>query len=120
MTLAQLALVLAVLAALCGVDVLQRRAYADYKDTFVFFYADWCSHCTRLKPEWTKFQAGAVDALPGMKTLGIESSAGTAAGNLFNVTSFPTVVYVDPSGRRHDYRGQRTSEQLTSFAAGLR
>lgn len=120
MTLAQLALVLAVIGVLCGVDVLQRRAYADYKDTFVFFYADWCSHCTRVKPEWAKFQTGAASTLPGLHTLAVESSGGTPAGNLFNVTSFPTLVYVDPSGRRHDYRGKRTSDELTAFARGLR
>ena len=120
MTLAQLALVLAVLTTLYGADVLQRRMYADYKDTLLFFYADWCGHCVAFKKEWARFQTTAARDLPGLKTLALESSSGNAAGNLFNVSSYPTLVYVDSAGRRHDYGGHRTSEGLAAFVSGLR
>ena len=56
MTTSELALIAALLVALYAADALQRRMYADYKDTFIFFFADWCGHCRRFKGEWATFQ----------------------------------------------------------------
>lgn len=120
MLLARLVFVMAILAALYGADVLQRRANAAYTDTFLFFYADWCGHCKSFMPQWSRFTASASRSQPGMTTLAIESSNGNAAGARFNVDSFPTLIYVDRTGRRHDYTGPRSSEGLLSFVAGLR
>ena len=120
MTIAQLAFVIAVLAFMCGADVLERRKYAAYKDTVLFFYADWCSHCTRFKPEWARFQSQAKQKQPGMQLVALESSQPSQAGALFDVSSFPTIVYVDRAGRRHDFKGRRSSEGVSAFVDQLR
>lgn len=120
MLLAKLAFTVAVLTVFYAADLLQRRAYAAYKDTFILFYADWCGHCKTFMPEWSRFEASAARDFPDMKTIALESSSGNATGALFDVNSFPTLIYVDRSGRRHDYSGPRSSQGLLSFLSETR
>ncbi len=120
MLLARLVFLIAVVAVLYGADVLQRRAYAEYQDTCMLFYADWCGHCKSFMPQWTRFESAAPRSLQGTRTLALGSSSGNAAGALFGVSSFPTIIYVDRMCRRHDYTGPRTSESLTAFVSNLR
>lgn len=120
MLLARLAFAVVIVAALYAADVLQRRTYAAYEDTLILFYADWCGHCKSFMPQWSRFTASASRMYPEMATLAVESSNGNAIGAVFNVASFPTLVYIDRNCRRHNYTGPRTSEGLLSFVAGLR
>lgn len=119
MTTSELVLVAALLVALYAADALQRRMYADYKDTFIFFFADWCDHCRRFKGEWATFQQNAPKSLAGMRTTAAESSDGGTM-KLFGVSSYPTLVYIDRAGRRHDYGGSRNSGAMITFAGKLR
>jgi len=76
-----------------------KRAGAEKKLVMVNFYADWCRWCTVL--EETTFSDGAVQAELGrLVVVKLDADReGRGAARRYRVDGFPTVVFLDPSGR---------------------
>lgn len=82
------------------VSLLMEKARVENKIIFLDFYADWCGPCKTMDKEvfldknvseyfnknFINFKVNG-DALPGSEL-----------ANLYNVTGYPTVVFVDPKG----------------------
>jgi thiol-disulfide isomerase/thioredoxin len=90
-----------------------------------FFYADWCPHCTRAKPEWNNFK-GEFD---GKEMNGYIVNCNevdcteTDAENSpliqkFGVDSFPTVKMLK-SDTHIDFDSKVTSNTLTQFVNSM-
>jgi thiol-disulfide isomerase/thioredoxin len=86
-----------------------------------FFYADWCPHCTKAKPEWNTFKSEFDGKeMNGNKLQAIEvDCTETTAQNSpliqkFNVDSFPTVKMMK-SNKQIDFDSKVTSSSLTQF-----
>jgi len=91
------------------------------KTVFVKFFAPWCGHCKRMKPDWEKlvkeYSNSSTVAVAAVDCIGAGKSLCTLAG----VKGFPAIKYGDPSDIQgmEDYKGQRTYKSLSSFAAKL-
>jgi thiol-disulfide isomerase/thioredoxin len=92
------------------------RRYPEYANSFIFFYADWCGHCKRTKPEWASFAQSVSSQVPGIKAVAMQDTKSRAVLAKFGVTGFPTLVLVDAKGVRHDFTGPRTASAMLAFA----
>mmetsp|Transcript_5544 Transcript_5544/g.16429 ORF Transcript_5544/g.16429 Transcript_5544/m.16429 type:complete len:186 (-) Transcript_5544:26-583(-) len=85
------------------------------KAVFLKFYAPWCGHCKKLKPDWDKL----MDEFSGSPTSLVADVDCTAGGKSLcekhGVKSFPTLKYGDPTELK-DYQGVRAFNDLKQFA----
>ena len=77
-----------------------------------FFFADWCGHCKRAKPEWEKLKqnnnTGAVLKEHDCSN-GVPSDLKS-----FNVKGFPTII-MEYQGNNIVYSGPRTASALNDW-----
>ena len=78
------------------------------RDSVIIFFAPWCGHCVRAKPEFEKAKRGGrgdihlIDATdPDNKQL-VEK---------YGIRSFPTIMKIDGT----TYDGPRDSEKILEF-----
>ena len=76
------------------------------------FYADWCGHCTRLKPTWEKAAKKGKDVAVWRK---MDCTNDRALARRHNVTSFPTIHRVSGT-RRKEFTNERTADRIVHFA----
>jgi thiol-disulfide isomerase/thioredoxin len=78
----------------------------------VLFYADWCGHCKKVKPDWTA-TASKLNTKDDVKMIMVNCGEGTeddkAVMEKYSVDGYPTILkFVD--GTPTLYQGERTSE----------
>jgi len=85
------------------------------KTIFVKFFAPWCGHCKKMKPDWDKL----IGEFSGSATQLVADVDCTADGKPLcdanGVKGFPTLKYGDPSDLQ-DYEGGREYDDLKKFA----
>lgn len=94
----------------------QASASASSSYKFVMYYADWCGHCQRTKPEFAKL--GATQTIGGkqvaVEAVNPESNPEAVEGK--NIRGYPTIHLYDPKGVLvQEYEGERTSESFVQF-----
>ena len=86
----------------------------EKKPMLVMFYAPWCGHCTRMKPEFasaaTKLKGKAV--LAGMN---VDNQNSYQVRADYNITGFPTVLYFEKGEKVYDYWGERTETGILDW-----
>ena len=86
----------------------------EKKPMLVMFYAPWCGHCTRMKPEF----ASAATQLKGKAVLAgmnVDNQNGYQVRADFNITGFPTVLYFEKGEKLYDYWGERTEAGILNW-----
>lgn len=81
-------------------NLAQATAKAAEQESLVFveFYTDWCSWCRRLESE-TLTDPEVRRGLADFITIRLNAEKdGAAAASEFNVESYPTMIFIDPSG----------------------
>eukprot|EP00429_Kryptoperidinium_foliaceum_P018628 CAMPEP_0176036814 /NCGR_PEP_ID=MMETSP0120_2-20121206/18234_1 /TAXON_ID=160619 /ORGANISM="Kryptoperidinium foliaceum, Strain CCMP 1326" /LENGTH=217 /DNA_ID=CAMNT_0017370201 /DNA_START=66 /DNA_END=719 /DNA_ORIENTATION=- len=85
------------------------------KSVFVKFFAPWCGHCKRMKPDWDKL----MKEYAGHASILIADVDCTADGKSkcdeVGVQGFPTLKFGDPNNLE-DYEGGRDLDSLSKFA----
>lgn len=91
------------------------EAETDGKTVFIKFFAPWCGHCKKMKPDWDKL----MDEFSGSSTQLIADVDCTTDGKPLceenGVKGFPTLKWGDPSDLQ-DYQGGRDLASLRKFA----
>jgi len=99
------------------VIVLNTEAFADKTKTgdwLVKFYAPWCGHCKRLAPTWDELATKSKDKFNVAK---VDCTVEKDLCTQYGIRGYPTVkLFRD--GAVHDYNGQRTIDDFTSFVLG--
>lgn len=86
----------------------------EKKPILTMFYAPWCGHCKRLKPEF----AEAATELAGEAVLaGMDVDTPDSYGirSEFNITGFPTLLYFEKGQKKYDYAGGRDKDGIVEW-----
>ncbi|XP_013389215.1 protein disulfide-isomerase A5-like [Lingula anatina] len=87
---------------------------SDMEQVLVMFYAPWCGHCKRAKPEFEE----AANSLQGSTTQFLAAVDCTAASELCSkegVTGYPTFRYYSRGEFVKKYQGGRSKQDFTDF-----
>jgi len=106
------------LAVSASANVLTKETWDNAtsgKMVFVKFFAPWCGHCKRMKPDWDKlmddFKNNANTLVADVDCVG----EGKALCSDVGIKGYPTIKYGDPSGLMA-YEGARDHASLKVFA----
>lgn len=86
----------------------------ERKPILVMFYAPWCSHCQRMKPEFAR----AATALKGKAVLAgmdVDKPEAMLIREEFNITGFPTVLYFEEGKLKYDYWKERDAKSIVEW-----
>lgn len=91
----------------------------DKSAEILFFYTDWCPHCTSAKPEWNSFKAGTT-TVNGYKitfneiNCTKETPKSESMMEKYKVEGFPTIKLL-ANGKVYDFDAKPTKQTLTQF-----
>ena len=89
------------------------------KTAFIKFFAPWCGHCKKMKPDWDKLMEKYADS----ETVVVADVDCVGAGKPLcdkqGVRGFPTVKFGNPNNLE-DYKGGRDFNSLDKFTDNLR
>jgi len=88
----------------------------DAQNMLVKFYAPWCGHCQKMKPDWDKLS----DIFANNKVLiaDVDCTTEEELCQRFGVQGYPTLKYFkDASRLGEDYEGGRDLSDLQSFVS---
>ena len=84
----------------------------------IFFFADWCPHCNRAKPEWDNFKNSFNNKKVGLFNLtctDVDCSEGNSPLiQEYSVDGYPTVI-LKKDGERIDYDASISEDNLQQF-----
>jgi len=87
------------------------------KNTFTMYYAEWCGHCKKIKPEFEKFIKDGPITVNGksceVRMISPEKEPEKAAGK--PIKGFPTFLMETTDGRVVEYKGDRTTKGFVDF-----
>eukprot|EP00579_Thalassiosira_antarctica_P004470 CAMPEP_0201883642 /NCGR_PEP_ID=MMETSP0902-20130614/16154_1 /ASSEMBLY_ACC=CAM_ASM_000551 /TAXON_ID=420261 /ORGANISM="Thalassiosira antarctica, Strain CCMP982" /LENGTH=218 /DNA_ID=CAMNT_0048412487 /DNA_START=50 /DNA_END=706 /DNA_ORIENTATION=+ len=111
------ALLLALAASASAIELTPDNFAAETagKSVFLKFFAPWCGHCKKLKPDWDTL----MDEFSSSSTQLVADVDCTTEGKPLcdenGVKGFPTLKWGDPSDLQ-DYQGGRSYDELKTFA----
>lgn len=88
---------------------------AETERSIVMFYAPWCGHCKRLKPEFEKAAEALRDHEYPMKFFKVDcTEQGKEICNRFQVTGYPTVKLFNHNQFVKEYDGPRQADGIVN------
>lgn len=65
-------------------------------NVIVLYYADWCGHCVRFKPEWAKFKSEMARKHPNLCTVAEVEQSHLSNVPAAQVQGYPTIKFYRP------------------------
>jgi protein disulfide-isomerase-like protein len=109
----------ALLGLLAGTNALELTpdtwdAAVAGKTVFIKFFAPWCGHCKKLKPDWDKLMDAFADS-PSALVADVDcTTEGKGLCDANGVKGYPTLKWGDPAALE-DYKGGRDYATLKKF-----
>ena len=91
------------------------------KKAFVLFHADWCGHCKKFMPEWTKI-SNEINSMDEVDVVLAKVECGNTDNDShkkimekYNIKGYPTIIHFDKSGNHNEYDGERSKSGIFKF-----
>ncbi|RXG53299.1 Protein disulfide-isomerase A3 [Armadillidium vulgare] len=117
-----LLLLISLIGVLKADDVLQledsdfESKLADTDTALVMFFAPWCGHCKRLKPEFEKAGSILKDNDPPIALVKVDcTEGGKETCNKFGVSGYPTLKIFRNGELSSDYNGPREVNGIVKY-----
>ncbi|KAK9686365.1 Thioredoxin [Popillia japonica] len=81
----------------------------------VMFYAPWCAHCKRMKPDYTAVAQQLKDEGLKCKLAMLDCTTNPVIAEEYAISGFPTLKLFKNGKYVTDYRGTRSQEDIRSF-----
>jgi thiol-disulfide isomerase/thioredoxin len=81
----------------------------------VLYYADWCGHCTTMKPEWQK----VVNKMKQSNIVNVAEVESTHIADLVNkpeVNGFPSIKMYNSGTETANFEDERIADKMEKFA----
>lgn len=89
---------------------------SQHDTALVMFYAPWCGHCKRLKPEYEKAASLLVGNDPPIALAKVDcTEAGKDTCGKFGVTGYPTIKIFRQGEVSQDYNGPRDASGIVKY-----
>ena len=100
----------------------KKNKVTDKSAEILFFYTDWCPHCTSAKPEWNSFKEETTSN--GYKitfneiNCTKETPKSEAMMEKYKVEGFPTIKLL-ANGKVYDFDAKPTKQNLMQFVKSV-
>jgi len=84
----------------------------------VWFYADWCGHCKRMKKEWDN-ASNKVNGKMVKIDLGDDNSETKKISERYNIEGFPTILLLHNGEKQAEYNQERTAQAFETYCNNL-
>jgi thiol-disulfide isomerase/thioredoxin len=88
---------------------------ANGRSTLIFFYTAWCGFCTQMKPEYAAAALRLAEEHLPCQLVAVDCTDEYELADLFSISAFPTIKYVEGKDIEKDYRGFRNADALVEF-----
>uniref|UniRef100_A0A7N8YG50 Protein disulfide-isomerase A5 n=1 Tax=Mastacembelus armatus TaxID=205130 RepID=A0A7N8YG50_9TELE len=87
----------------------------EHPAVLVMFYAPWCGHCKKMKPEYDEAAEILNKGTDVSVLAAVDATVHKAVGDRFKISGFPTVKYFEKGEEKYTLPQLRSKEKIIEF-----